>query len=99
MMRDTILLVTGWILVMAATVLLLRYRLLLGRYDRQIVKWLPDHPNPLHAALQSRMALIDRWGISLTITIILYAALFVIYSLYQAFARIAHAILELLSYV
>lgn len=98
-MRDTILLLTGWILVVASTAMLLRYRLLLRHYDRQLLRWAPDHPNPLHAALQNRMALVDRWGVSLTIAIVVYAVLFVIYWLYQSFAEIAHAILELLTYI
>ena len=98
-MRNTILLITGWILVMASTAVLLRYRLLLRHYDRQLLRWTPEHPNSLHAALQNRMALIDRWGVSLTIAIVLYTVMFVFYSLYQSFARVGHAILELLSYI
>ena len=99
MMRDTILLITGWILVVVSTAVLLRYGLLLRHYDRQRLRWAPDRGDPLHAALQNRMTLIDRWGVSLTVAIVLYTALFVIYSLYQSFARIAHAILELVSYI
>jgi hypothetical protein len=99
MMRDTILLITGWILVVASTAVLLRYRLLLRHCDRQVLRWDPEHPNSLHAALQSRMTRIDRWGVSLTIAIVVYAGLFVMFSLYQSFARVGHAILELLSYI
>ena len=99
MLRDTILLVTGWILVVASTAVLLRYRLLLRHYDRQLLRWTPDQPNPLHAALQNQMTVIDRWGVSLTVAIVVYAVLFVVYSLYQSFARVGHAILELLSYI
>lgn len=98
MMRDTILPLTGWILV-AWTAVLWRYRLLLRHYDRQLLRWAPDHPNPLHAMLQNRMMAIDRWGVSLTVAIVVYAVLFVVYSLYRSFARVGHAILELLSYI
>ena len=53
-MSDTIL-ISIWILVVASTVMLARYRLLLRHYDRHLLKLAPDHPNPLHALLQNRM--------------------------------------------
>ena len=98
-MDGSILLITGWILMMAMTGMLLRYRLLLRHFDRQLLRFERENPNPLHTALQNRMTLIDRWGVSLTIGIILYAVLFITYSLYQSFARIAQELLQLLSYI
>lgn len=98
-MSGSILLITGWILVVASTAMLLRYRLLLRHYDQYVLKSTSDHPNPLHAVLQNRMTLIDRWGVSLTIGIVLYTVLFLVYLLYQSFAIIAHDILKLLSYI
>ena len=98
-MDGTLLLITGWILVAAATVMLLRYRLLLRHYDQQLLRLARENPNSLHCALQNRMTLIDRWGVSLTLGIVLYTILFLVYLLYQSFERIAHALLRLLSYI
>ena len=84
---------------MVSTVVFARYRLLLRHYDRQLLRWVADHTDPLHALLENRMTLIDGWGVSLAVAIVVYAVLFLVYSLYQSFARIAHAILQLLSYI
>jgi hypothetical protein len=95
----SLVLITGWILVVAATATLLTYRLLLRHYDRQLLRFAPDSPNPLHAALHDRMALIDRWGVSLTIGIVLYTVLFLVYLLCQSLESVAQALLHLLSYI
>lgn len=98
-MSGSILLITGWILVVAATAMLLTYRLLLRHYDRQLLRLAPDIPNPLHAVLQNRITAIDRWGVPLTIGIVLYTVLFLVYLLYQSFERVAQTLLHLLSYI
>jgi hypothetical protein len=98
-MSGSILLAAGWILVVAGTAMLLTYRLLLRHYDRQLLRFAPDSPNPLHAALQNRLTLIDRWGVSLTIGIVLYTVLFLVYLLYESLDRVAQALLHLLSYI
>jgi hypothetical protein len=97
-MDGSILLITGWILAVAATAMLLRYRLLLRHYYRKVLRFAPD-ANPLHVALQNRMTLIDRWGVSLTIGIVLYTVLFLVYLLCQSLEKIAQALLHLLSYI
>jgi hypothetical protein len=58
-----------------------------------------NNPNPLHAALQNRMTVIDRWGVSLTIGIVLYTVLFLVHLLYQSLESVAQALLHLLSYI
>jgi hypothetical protein len=98
-MSGSLVLITGWMLVVAATATLLTYRLLLRHYDRQVLRFEQDSPNPLHAALQNRMTVIDRWGVSLTIGIVLYTVLFLVYLLYQSLESVAQALLHLLSYI
>ena len=98
-MSPAILLIAGWILVVTSTAVLLKYRLLLRHYDRRVLQCEPALPNPLHTLLRNRMMRIDLWGVSLTIAIFLYGVLFAIYLLYQPLARIAHGVLELLSYI
>ena len=98
-MSGSLVLITGWILVVAATATLLTYRLLLRHYDRQLLRFEQDSSNPLHAALQNRMTVIDRWGVSLTIGIVLYTVLFLVYLLYQSLESVAQALLHLLSYI
>lgn len=98
-MNGSILLIAGWILTVASIAMLLRYRLLLRHYDRQLLRWATNGRNPLHAALQNRMTLIDRWGLSLTVGIALYTVLFLVYLFYQSLERIAEALFQLLSYL
>jgi len=98
-MSGSLALLSGWILVVAATTTLLIYRLLLRHYDRQLLRFEQDCPNPLHAALQNRMTVIDRWGVSLTIGIVLYTVLFLVHLLYQSLESVAQALLHLLSYI
>jgi hypothetical protein len=98
-MSGSLVLITGWILVVAATATLLTYRLLLHHYDRQLLRFEQDTSNPLHAALQNRMTVIDRWGASLTIGIVLYTVLFLVSLLYQSLESVAQALLHLLSYI
>ena len=98
-MTGSILLVIVWILIVASAAMLLTYRLLLRRCDQRLLRLVHGSSNPLHAALQNRMTHIDRWGISLTMFIVIYAVLFPVYLLYQAFARVAQALLRLLSFI
>jgi hypothetical protein len=98
-MSGSLLLITGWILVVAPTATLLAYRLLLRHYDRRLLRFASGSPNRLHAALQNRMTLIDRWGASLTIGIVLYTVLFLVYVLYESLERVAQALLQLLPYI
>jgi hypothetical protein len=98
-MSGSILLITVWIVVVAATATLLTYRLLLRHYDRQLLRFTPDNPSARHTALQNRMTLIDQWGVSLTIGIVLYTVLFLVYLLYQSLERVAQSLLHLLSYI
>jgi hypothetical protein len=98
-MNGLLLLISGWILVAACSAMLLKYRLLLRHYDRELLKFAPDSPPAWHAALQNRITIIDRWGVSLSAGIVLYTLLFLAYLLYQSLAKITHAILQLLSYI
>lgn len=98
-MNGSVLLITGWILLAVSTVMLLMYRFLLRHYDRQLLRFSLNGLNPLHSMLQNRMTFVDRWGVSLTIGIALYAALFFFYLVYQSFERIAQALLRLLSLI
>lgn len=61
-MDGTLLLIAGWILVVAFTGMLLRYRLLIRHYDQQLLKATRENPNPLHCALQNQMTSIDQWA-------------------------------------
>lgn len=99
-MTGSILLIIGWILIVASTAMLLGYRLLLHRYDQRLLRLAaPGYSTPLHAALQNRMTHIDRWGISLTVVIGVYTVLFPVYLFYRAFARVAQSLMRLLSFI
>jgi hypothetical protein len=98
-MTGSILLIIGWILIVASTAMLLTYKLRLRRYDQRLLRLVYGSSTPLHAALQNRMTHIDRWGVSLTMFIAICAVLFPVYLLFQAFAKIAQALLRLLSFI
>lgn len=98
-MIGSILLIIGWILIVASTAMLLAYRLLLHRCDQRLLRLTPGYSTPLHAALQNRMTHIDRWGISLTVVIGVYTVLFPVYLFYGAFARVAQTLIRLLSFI
>jgi hypothetical protein len=98
-MSSSILLITGWVLMVASTALLLKYRLLLRHYDHQLLKWGADDHGPFRVILQHRTTLIDRWGVSLTVGLVLYTVLFLVYLLYQSLERIAESLFRLLSYL
>ncbi len=98
-MDGLILLITGWLLVAAAIAMLASYRLLLRHFDHHLLKMATENLNGLHTMLRQRMTIIDRWGISLTIGVAIYTALFLVYLLYQSFAKVAQGLLRLLSYI
>ncbi len=98
-MTGSFLFITGWVLVLGSITILLRYRLLLRHFEQHLARLAPGHQTPLDTSLKNRMTLIDRWGISLTIGMILYTILFPIYLLYRSFEQIAQDLLRLLSYI
>lgn len=98
-MSNSILLMSGWFLVVTATAVLLRYRLLLHHCDRQLLKVTSETGNHLHDELQNRMTLVDCWGVCLTIGIVLYTILLLVRLLYQSLEKVAQALLHLLSYI
>jgi hypothetical protein len=98
-MNSSIRLITCWLFAIIFTAVLLAYRLLLRHHDRELLKMSPAVANPLHTILQNRMTLIDRWGVCLTISAVVYLLLLVLYLLYDSFERIAQQLLRLMSYL
>jgi hypothetical protein len=80
----------GGVLLLATLATLLVDRYLLSRYEHLLFPADPGCAVPLHARLHQRVHSLDRWGLFLTVGLILYS---LIYGVYLA-VRIYEAIIE-----
>jgi hypothetical protein len=80
-----------------ATIALDRY--VLTRYEHQLFRWDPGCASPLHLRLKGKIHNLDRWGLFVTIGLMLYSLLYAGYLVARISEEVLNDLLKVLRHI
>lgn len=96
---DVITFLTAWLLAALCALTLLMYRIYLRHKDQHFLGAVRNLSPDMHPMLQQRISRIDRWGVILTASLVVYTTLILAYAVYRSLDVIGQLFDRLLSLV
>jgi hypothetical protein len=97
--RDSLFFFAGGTLLLATLATLALERLVLARYDHLLFPADSGRRIPLHAKLRGKIQGLDRWGLFLTIGLLLYGFIYAAYLVVQIYEKVLTQVFHVVRHI